>query len=159
MKVLMLAAFVGAGLSAPTHAAINAFGFTPGMSKQAVEAAATSMGLGVPKWVGHSFLVQGQDNYYHEWLFNFCNDKLYEVSQGFPTNFDQIANFVEASLREHGQPLFVSATGAMLSGGFVRPVNLYWKLDAGAAYLRLMQLPKSYTVIYQWPNSCVKVPT
>ena len=145
-------------LCTPALAVVNAFGFTSGMSRQAVETEVKVMNLGVGKMFGGTLTVQGQDNYHHAYLFNFCNDKLYEVSQQFPANFEQMASFVDSTLQKYGQPLIVSATGGMTSAGFVRPLNIYWKLD-DSTYMRLMQLTLNYTVIYQWANSCVKVPT
>jgi hypothetical protein len=156
MKGFILGAVVAVAASAPAHAAPG-FGFTPDVTKQGVEAAAAALNLGAAKWFGASYLVQGQDNYYHSWIFNFCNDKLYEVSQQFPANFEQMANFVDTSIQQYGQPIIVSAMGGMGQGGFIRPLNLYWKID-GSTYMRLMQLATNYTVIYQWVNSCEKVP-
>lgn len=139
--------------------AVQPFGFNFGMSSNAVEKAADSMGLGISKWFGKTLIVQAQDNQHHSYLFNFCNDKLYEVSQHFQFSFDQMASFVDATVGEYGQPMWVSAKSAMTPNGPLRPINLYWKIDGGASYVRLMQMPESFAIVYQAQNSCVKVPT
>jgi len=159
IRATLQAVIIAAALQwcATAHAEIP-FGFKFGMTKQATENAATAMGLGVSKWLGATLIVQAQDDPRHSYMFNFCQDKLFEVSQNFPLEFRKMADIVDDSIRQYGQPVFVSAQGAMTQNGFLRPINLYWKIDE-ASYVRLMQLEKQYNVIYQTENSCVKVPT
>lgn len=110
-------------------------------------------------WVGNSFLANDADgNPDHSWIFNFCAGKLSEVTRLFPVNFERMADFVDLAIRDHGQRAFVSAMSSMGSGGAVRPINLYWKIDE-SNWLRLMALSRSYSVIYQRKNTCGKVPT
>ncbi len=137
--------------------AFEAFGFRSGMSKSVVDSAAKSLTLGIGKWFGESLIVQAQDAEHHNFLFNFCDDQLYSVSQTFPANFENMAGFVDDSIRRFGQPIFVSALGAVGSHGFVRPINIFWKMGE-TDYLRLMQFGDQYSLIYENKNSCATVP-
>ena len=144
-------------LSARSANALEAFGFASGQSPQQVEAAANGYSLGIAKWFGKTLLVQGQDSQAHSYMFNFCNEHLYEITQDFPANFEKMAGFVDQTIQTYGQPVLVSATGGMDVNGFVRPLNLYWKIGA-KDYLRVMQLESSYALIYATENTCAKVP-
>ncbi|UKI10791.1 MULTISPECIES: hypothetical protein [Variovorax] len=135
--------------------ALNAFGFTQAMTPQQVARASTN--LGIAKWFGKSLIVQAQDDVDHSYLFNFCNDRLYSASQTFPANFERMAGFIDQTIQQYGQPMFVSAVGGMGSSGFIRPINLYWKLGE-SDYLRLMQLERTYALVYETKNTCTKVP-
>jgi hypothetical protein len=137
--------------------AIDPFGFRFGTSQTQVENAVSVQGLGVASWIGRTLRVQAADNS-RSYLFNFCKDSLVEVSGSFQENFEQMASIVETSVKAYGQPWYVSAEGAMTDAGFLRPINLYWKMDE-STFMRLMQMPHSYTVVYQVKNSCGKVPT
>lgn len=140
-----------------TAFAESPFGFTFGMSKQAVEQATLKMELGASKWLGETLLVQAQDDSRHSYLFNFCEGRLYEVSQAFPRSHERMANFVDDSISKYGQPMFVSAIGAMTQDGFLRPINFYWRV-ASKTYLRLMLLDRQYSIVWQTENACAKIP-
>ena len=137
--------------------AVEAFGFSTGQSPQQVEKIASDLNLGVAKWFGKSLLVQAQDSQTHSYLFNFCGERLYSVWQTFPPNFDRMAGFVDQAVQRYGQPIIVSAVGGMGANGYVRPINLYWKIGP-KDFLRVMQLESSYALIYETENSCAKVP-
>ena len=114
--------------------AFEAFGFVSGMSEASAEKSASN--LGRVKWYGKSLTVQAQDHPDHGYLFNFCEGRLYEAGQTFPSNFDQMANFIDATIQEYGQPFSVSTQGGMGGQGFVRPINLYWTVGT-KDYLRV----------------------
>lgn len=143
------------GTLTPPASALEAYGFVQGMSPSQVELAASN--LGIAKWFGKTLIVQVQDAQRHSYTFNFCDEQLYEVAQTFPSNFDQMAGFVDQTLRQYGQPIGLSAMGGMGSAGFVRPINFYWKIGE-KDYLRLMQLESSYALIYASKNACKDVP-
>ncbi len=145
-------------LSAGSANALEAFGFSSGQSPQQVEAAANGYSIGIAKWFGKTLIVQSQDSQAHSYMFNFCNGHLYEITQNFPANFEKMASFVDQVIQTNGQPVYVSATGGMGANGFVRPLNLYWKIGA-KDYLRVMQLESSYALIYATVNTCAKVPS
>jgi hypothetical protein len=137
--------------------ALEAFGFTGSMSPKQVEQGVQTLGLGVSKWFGRTLIVQAQDHHAHSYMFNFCNEHLYEVTQSFPSNFDRMAGVVEETIKQFGQPILVSAAGGMGTNGFVRPTNFYWKVDE-KDYLRLMQMENSFSLVYATENACTKVP-
>lgn len=137
--------------------ALDAFGFSTGQSPQQVESTAKNFNLGVAKWFGKSLIVQAQDSQEHSYLFNFCNERLYSISQTFPAKFERLAGFVDQSIQSYGQPMFISAAGGVGPSGFVRPINFYWRVGS-TDYLRVMQLESSYTLIYETENPCTKVP-
>jgi hypothetical protein len=137
--------------------AVEAFGFKQGLLPRQVEQGAQAYNLGVAKWFGKTLIVQAQDSQAHSYMFNFCNEQLYEITQNFPSNFERMADFVDQTIKQYGQPVIVSATGGMGIAGFVRPINLYWKIGE-KDYLRLLQLETSYALIYTTKNSCVAVP-
>ena len=153
-----IAAIIFSLLSAGTANALEAFGFVSGQSPQKVEATANGLGLGVARWFGKTLLVQGQDAQAHSYMFNFCNERLYEITQNFPVNFEKMTGFVDQTIQSYGQPVLVSAAGGMSASGFARPLNLYWKIGA-RDYLRVMQLEHSYALIYATENACAKVPS
>ena len=148
---------VGMFFFAANAEAINPFGLPFGATKEPVLKAIELMQLGTTRWVGGSLIIQAQDDPRHSYLLNFCQEKLYSVSQTFPNSFDKMAGFVEISVRDYGQPVIVSAYGVMTDKGFLRPINLYWKID-NKTYVRLMQMPDTYAVVYEIENSCNKVP-
>lgn len=157
MKKLLLVLFAVSAVTGPALAE-NPFGFRFGMSRFDVEKSIGLFGLGSTTFIGKTLMVQAADHPQHRYMFNFCEDKLYEASQIFPTNFEQTASFIDASVRSYGQPIYVSAPGSMGSSGFFWMTNLYWKIDV-SSYVRLMQLNSSYHIVYQTENACNKVPT
>jgi hypothetical protein len=138
-------------------AAVEPFGFRFGMSQKAVEGAVDQRGIGPPSWLGRTLRVQAVDSPHILYMFNFCGNELVEISGHFPQDFDQMANVVDESVKTYGQPWLVSAQGGMTDSGFLRPINLYWKIDK-KTFMRLMEMPNSYTLVYETENACWKVP-
>jgi hypothetical protein len=134
---------------------IEPFGFQFGMSQSAVEKAIRDRGIGAPSWLGATLRLQINSGQFY--VFNFCKSQLVEVTASFPPNFDQMANIVDSSISSYGQPVLVSAVAGMATEGFIRPINIYWKVDE-QTFLRLMELPQSYSLVYETQNSCWKVP-
>jgi hypothetical protein len=150
----LLALLVPLVISSPALA-IEPFGFQFGASQQAVEKAITDRGIGAPSWLGKTLRVQATSGQFY--MFNFCQGQLVEVTGMFPPNFDQMANIVDSSITSYGQPVLVSAVAGMADAGPLRPINIYWKVDE-KTFLRLMELPQSYSLVYETRNSCWKVP-
>ena len=89
--------------------AVQPFGFVFGMSPDNVQSAIAARGWGTT-WVGKTLSANGPGASY---LFNFCDNKLYEVNGTFAPSFDQMANIVDSSIKSYGQPWHVSADGGM----------------------------------------------
>lgn len=152
-----LAAWIAvvAAIGSSSAFAIEPFGFQFGASQQAVEKAITDRGIGTPSWFGKTLRVQANSGQFY--MFNFCKGELVEVTGIFPPNFDQMANIVDSSITSYGQPVFVSAVAGMADEGPIRPINIYWKVDE-KTFLRLMEMPQSYSLEYEMRNSCWKAP-
>ena len=135
--------------------AFEAFGFKSGISEKEVESNIKNYALGDLHRVGNSFVVNKSDN--SSFVFNFCDNSLYDVAQSFPANFEKLSSFVDMTIKKFGQPMHVSALGGMGTNGFVRPINMYWKLNE-KDFLRILQFDEEYTIVYETKNDCIKVP-
>jgi hypothetical protein len=63
-------------------------------------------------------------------LFQFCNDRLFSVSQLYPANFEKMASFVDDTIKYFGDPIIVSALGEqVLPNGLSRQINMHWQLN------------------------------
>jgi hypothetical protein len=124
-----------------------------------VESNIIEYALGDIQWMGKSsdpsLVVKKPDNSF--FVFNFCNDSLFDVGQSFPRNFEKLSSFVDMTIKKFGQPMHVNALGGMGENGFVRPINMYWKLNE-KDFLRIMQFDNEYTIAYKAKNDCIKVP-
>lgn len=156
MKQLPLLLVIPLTATTATAIAIEPLGFRFGMSPDAVLESVKQRGMGETRWFGRTLRVQGANE--QDYMFNFCQEQLYEIAATYRLNFDAMANIVDSSIKTYGQPWYVSADGAMTDNGFLRPINLYWKID-DKSFMRLMEMPHSYALVYQTKNSCVKVPT
>lgn len=137
--------------------AVEPFGFHFGMSKAAVEKAATDRHLGDARWFGRTLIVHATDDPMHTYVFNFCADSLYEVAQQYPWNFDHMEKAVNALIRDHGQPFQVSAERPKQSDAGTPPLTLVWRIE-GISFAKVVQEPATYEIAYQTHNKCVWVP-
>jgi hypothetical protein len=157
VKIPNVLAVVALLINSTLAMAVDPFGFAFGMTPSAAEKLVNSVGMGSTRWLGKSLMVQGQDDPNHSYLVNFCENKLFSVMQSLPGNFDRMASFVDDSIRDYGQPMYVSARGSMTPNGYIRPINLYWKIGADE-YVRLMEMGQNYAIVYEKANPCGKSP-
>ncbi len=148
MRGLVLAAVF---LAAAPHAkAVEPFGMQFGMSRQQLVQAAATLGTvsQPPGWA--TVFVKDMNLPKHEYLFNFCEDKLIEANEIRPFDFHGLARTVDESIHLYNQPSLISVTN--LRGGS-SIISWFWWTDS-STLMRVEELADYYRVGYAIKNDC-----
>ena len=159
MRTYLAAAFFNLLLvfSSPHALAFDVEGFHTGMPKATVIALAEKA-YRVSAVDENTSIANGAGGDYLS--FNFCEDRLVSIQQGFPPNLQQVTLLISELKRKHGNPFSTNAGTTAHSTGTVYEWGTWW--NAGKEFVSLYYTGTaqgdSLSVSHQSKNNCFKVP-
>lgn len=137
--------------------AFNVQGFTTNMPKQVVLATAEKSYKLVS--IDENTVVANAPNGGYL-SFNFCEQKLVSVQQGFTANLRQVTLLMSAFKATYGNPVLTNAGTRAHSSGTIYEWGTWW--NAGQEYVSLYYMgseqSESLSTSHQAKNKCFKVP-
>jgi hypothetical protein len=152
-----LLAFIALLLASVSAAAFDVEGFKTGMPKALVLAAAEKS-YKLVTIDETTYVANAPGGGYLS--FNFCEDKLASVQQGFPANLRQVTLLVSELKAKYGNPFSTSAGSRAHSSGTVYEWGMWW--NAGTEFVSIYftgtEPGDSLSTSHQAKNKCFKVP-
>jgi hypothetical protein len=160
MKSLSFVLFLLLGCFSLVNQAVafNVLGVETGASPDVVENQIRKMGLGNISWgegSGAFKTLYSQQNDIQNTVnsYGFCNNKLVQVQSTKATKFDQLANFIDETIKQYGQPSKVSAGVKVFGWGNSGKVTMQWKLGS-TDIMTIYQLSGTHIVSYETKSEC-----
>lgn len=142
-----------------SHAAFNVEGFVSNMPRTIVLAQAEKLYKVSASDDEETYIARTADGSSYI-SFNFCEDKLVAVQQGFPASLRQVTLLISEFKAKHGNPFSTNAGIRAHSTGTVYEWGTWWSagLDFVSIYYMGTELGESLTTSHQIKNKCFKVP-
>lgn len=144
-------------LLASNARAFDVEGFKTGMPKSAVLTAAEKSHR-VTAVDDNSYVANASDGSYFS--FNFCEERLVAIQQGFPASLQQVTLLISEFKRKYGNPFSTNVGTKAHSSGTVYEWGTWW--NAGQEFVSLYYTGTSQgeglSTSHQSKNKCFKVP-
>jgi hypothetical protein len=145
-------------------AAVRAFdveGYQTGMSKAAVMAKATPFyNISSIQASNDTLIASSRTNAGDYLSFNFCQDRLVGIQQGYPANLRQTSLLISDFNTNYGQPFSIKAASRPDPTGEVYELGVWWKAGAEFASVYFLGSTQgdSLSSSHQAVNDCFRVP-